>query len=196
MTTHDVDVAHPEFLAAMFALGAVTCLAAAAVVARAAPAVAFGLVGAIIGGLAGFLIGSSDGPAEVPAYMSVGASIGLVVFALAALIRTSPRPPPPGPLRVGAALLAIATPIATAGLVALLQLACPLYVSGPDAGFCDYQQYDLLGGWVSGVAVAFAFDALFTALVLLVSARRADRALKSREDPSVGGGAQRVPWWR
>jgi hypothetical protein len=125
--------AHPEFLAVMFALGAVTCLASAAVVARDAPPVAFGLIGAVIGELAGFLNESADGPAEVPAYTTVGASIGLVVCALAALVGTSPDAPS-RPLRVGAALVAIATPIATAGLVALLQLACPLYVNGPDAG--------------------------------------------------------------
>jgi hypothetical protein len=55
-------------------------------------------------------------------------------------------------------------------------------VSGIKAGFCNYQQVDLLGGWVSGVVVAFVFDALFVVGLLLMSARQARRS--DRTDPT------------
>jgi hypothetical protein len=71
-------------------------------------------------------------------------------------------------------VLAVA-PFAAAGLTVLLQLACPLYISGKTSGFCNYQGVDVLGGWVSGVIVAFLVDAVFVAGLLLVSSWQTDR---------------------
>jgi hypothetical protein len=53
-------------------------------------------------------------------------------------------------------------------MTVLLQVACPLYVTGKGTGFCNYQEVDLLGGWVSGVTVAFLFDTWFVAGLLLM----------------------------
>jgi len=58
----------------------------------------------------------------------------------------------------------------------LLRVACPLYVTGRRSGFCNYQEADLLGGWLSGVIVAFIFDTWFVAGLLLWSAHQARRA--------------------
>jgi hypothetical protein len=71
----------------------------------------------------------------------------------------------------------VVAPFAAGALTALLQLACPLYVWGKASGFCNYQGVDVLGGWVSGVIVAFLVDAAFVAGLLFVSAwqiRRSD----------------------
>ena len=43
------------------------------------------------------------------------------------------------------------------------------------SGFCNYQGIDLMGGWLSGVVVAFVLDAVFLAGLLLLSARLARR---------------------
>jgi hypothetical protein len=67
-------------------------------------------------------------------------------------------------------------PFAAGVLTVFLQTACPLYVTGKHTGFCNYQGEDLLGGWVSGVIVAFLCDAVFLAIVLGVSARQARMA--------------------
>jgi hypothetical protein len=90
-------------------------------------------------------------------------------------------------------LILIAAPLAALGMTLLVQVACPLYVTGRRSGFCNYQDHDLLGGWVSGVIVAFLFDALFVAGLLLVSAwqvRRSDTAmvagLPDRSDNAFG----------
>ena len=61
-------------------------------------------------------------------------------------------------------------------LTVLLQVACPLYVTGRRSGFCNYQEADLLGGWLSGVIVAFLLDAWFVTGLLLVAARQARRS--------------------
>lgn len=72
--------------------------------------------------------------------------------------------------------MVIAGPLIAGALTAVVRFACPLYVSGKKAGFCDYQQVDVLGGWSSGVMVALAFDAWFVAALLFVAARQALRS--------------------
>ena len=51
---------------------------------------------------------------------------------------------------------------------------------------CDYQGVDVMGGWVSDVIVAFVFDALFVAGLLLISAWQARRS----EIATVGAGGR------
>jgi hypothetical protein len=67
-------------------------------------------------------------------------------------------------------LVLLAAPFAAGALTMLLQVACPLYVTGKSSGYCNYQGQDVLGGWVSGVIVAFVADAAFVAGLLMVSA--------------------------
>jgi hypothetical protein len=169
------SVARPSLLVSIFGVWAVTSIAVGAVFLRRAPAVSLALFGSLLGAVAGFLVGNADGPAEVPAYTAVGASVGLFSNGVMGMFTTSARPPS-GPLRRAALLVLIAAPLTAGALTLLVLLACPLYVSGKGSGFCNYQGIDLLGGWVSGVIVAFLFDAVFVAGLLLLSARQVRRS--------------------
>lgn len=163
---------HQSLLVATFAGWAVICLGGAVLVLRRASAVSMALFGTVLGAIAGFFVGNADGPAEVPAYTAVGASVGVFVGGVLGLLTTTARPPAKALRWLTACVLLIA-PVAAAVLTVLLQAACPLYVTGKRAGFCTYQGADVLGGWVSGVIVAFLFDAVFLAVVSGVSARQA-----------------------
>ncbi len=162
-------------LVAIFAFWAAACIGLAWIFIRSAPAVSVSLMGSIVGAFAGFLVGNSDGPAEVPAYTAVGASVGLFVLGVLALPITPSRGPSRS-LRHAAWLVLLVAPFAAAALTFLLQGACPLYISGKGSGFCNYQREDLLGGWVSGVIVAFLVDAVFVAVSLFVCSWKAKRS--------------------
>jgi hypothetical protein len=89
----------------------------------------------------------------------------------------------------------LAGPLVAGVLARLIQVACPLYVTGRRTGFCNYQEADLLGGWVSGVIVAFLFDTWFVAGLLFVSARQALR-MEDAMDPkwrALAAGTGRGP---
>lgn len=174
-----VWVVHPSLLIAIFNAWAVTCVVASVGLVRRAPAISVALSGSVFGAVVGSLIGNADGSAEVPAYTAMGASVGVLSCGLIGLVTTSARPPS-RPLRRAAVLVLIAAPFAAAALTFLLQLACPLYVSGVDSGSCDYQEVDQLGGWLGGVIVVFLFDAMFIAGLLLLSERQAARSDTSR----------------
>jgi hypothetical protein len=163
-------------LVTIFMVWAAACVGLAAVLLRRAPVVSLALGGSLLGAVAGFLVGNADGPAEVPAYTAVGASLGLFAVGLLGLLTTAARAPSRS-LHRAALLVLLVAPFAAGALTLLLQLACPLYISGKSSGFCNYQGADLLGGWVSGVIVAFLVDAAFVAGLFLVSAwqvRRSD----------------------
>jgi hypothetical protein len=163
-----VSDASPSLLVAAFVVWASACVGLAVMFVRRAPAVTLALSGSVLGAIAGFLVGNADGPAEVPAYTAVGASIGLFTLGVLGTFTTVPRGPARS-LRRAALVLLVVAPFAAAALTLLLQVACPLYTSGKDSGFCNYQRVDLLGGWVSGVIAAFLFDAVFVAALLFVS---------------------------
>jgi hypothetical protein len=160
-------------LVTAFAIWASACVGLATMFVRRAPAVTLALSGSVLGAIAGFLVGNADGPAEVPAYTAVGASIGLFTLGILGSFTTVPRGPSRS-LRRTALVVLVAAPFAAAALTLLLQVACPLYISGRNSGFCNYQGGDLLGGWVSGVIAAFLFDAIFVAALLFVSGWQAD----------------------
>lgn len=162
-------------LVQIFIVWAVTCGAIGAAFLRRAPAVSLAVFASVLGAVGGFLIGNADGPAEVPAYAAVGASLGLFANGVLGMLATTGRPPSE-PLRRAAWIMLVAGPLVAGVLAMLLQVACPLYVTGRRTGFCNYQEADLLGGWVSGVIVAFLFDTWFVAGLLLVSARQAQRS--------------------
>jgi hypothetical protein len=159
----------------VFVVWAGACVGLGTVFRRRAPAVTIALGGSLLGAVAGFLYGNADGPAEVPAYTAVGASLGLFALGVLGLLTTSPRATSRS-LDRAAALALLVAPFAAGGLTLLLQAACPLYVSGKGTGFCNYQGVDLLGGWVSGVIVAFLVDAAFVVGLLLVSALQVRRS--------------------
>jgi hypothetical protein len=157
---------------AIFGVWAVTSLIAGVGFVRRAPAMSLALFGSVCGAVIGFLLGNADGPAEVPAYTAVGANVGLVSCGAIGLMATYARPPS-GPLRRTGVQLVVAAPFAAGLLTFQLRAACPVYVSGDDAGFCNHEQVDVLGGWLSGVIVAFLFDAFLVAGLLVISARQA-----------------------
>jgi hypothetical protein len=168
-----------SMLTLIFLVWAVACTAFGVGLARRAPAVTLGMVGAVVGAVAGSLIANVDGPDEVPAYAAVGASIGLAVNGSVGLL-VAPGRGTSRTLRRTAIAVMLATPVAAAGLTFLLQVACPLYVRGVRSGYCNYKGVDLLGGWISGVIVAFVADAVFVLALLLISAVQAARAENAR----------------
>lgn len=170
-----MTVRGPTSLELIFIVWAAICVAVGAASVRRAPAVSLALYGSVLGAIGGFLVGNADGPAEVPSYTAVGASLGLVANGVLGMVATTARPPSALLRRVGWGSL-VAGPFLAALLTMLLQVACPLYVSGRRAGFCDYEGVDVLGGWVSGVIVAFLLDTWFVAGLLLLSARQARRS--------------------
>jgi hypothetical protein len=184
-------MARPSLLVPIFTVWAVTCGVIGTAFLRRAPAVSLAMFASVLGAIAGFLVGNGDGPAEVPAYTAVGASVGLFANGGLGMLATSGRPPSE-PLRRAAWFVLLAGPVVAGVLTMLLQVACPLYVTGRRTGFCNYQEVDQLGGWVSGVIVAFQVDTWFVAGLLLVSARQALR-LEDAMDPKwrrlAGAGA-------
>jgi hypothetical protein len=169
--------ASPTLLVVIFVVWTLACIAVGCVFFRRAPAVSLAMIGSLFGAVSGFLIGNADGPAEVPAYTAVWASVGLFAFGLLGLITSCTPRATSRSLHRAAFVVLVAAPFAAAALTVLVQLACPLYVSGKGSGFCNYQGVDLLGGWVSGVIVGFLVDAAFVAGLLFVSAwqiRRSD----------------------
>ena len=171
---------HPAILKAVFEVWAIACVGGA-VWLRRAPAVALALIGSVLGGVAGFLLGNADGPAEAPAYAASGATIGAFAIGIASMLVTRGRPPSAA-LRRAAAVVAAIAPIATFALIRLIQIACPLYVTGRASGYCDYGEQDLLGGWASGVVAVFALDAILIVGLLLAALRQAVRAEDAEDD--------------
>jgi hypothetical protein len=187
-------VAHPTLLVQIFIVWAVTCAAVGAAYLGRAPAVSLAAFGSVLGAIGGFLVGNADGAAEVPAYTAVGASIGLFANGVLGMLATTGRPPSE-PLRRAAWAMLLAGPLVAGVLARLIQVACPLSVTGRRTGFCNYQEADLLGGWVSGVIVAFLFDTWFVAGLLFVSARQALR-MEDAMDPkwrALAAGTGRGP---
>ncbi len=70
--------------------------------------------------------------------------------------------------------VALAAPFVAVALAYLLVTACPLYRTR-GAEYCFYD-FDMLGGWASGVAIAIGLDLLGIAFLLGVSARQARKA--------------------
>lgn len=170
-----LTVPHPTLLVQIFIVWVVSCASVGATFLRRAPAVSLALFGSVLGAIGGFLVGNADGPAEVPAYTAVGASIGLFANGGLGMLATTARPPSET-LRRAAWVALIAGPLVAGVLAMLLQVGCPLYITGRRTGYCNYQEVDQLGGWVSGVIAAFLVDAWVVAGLLLVSARQALRS--------------------
>jgi hypothetical protein len=180
----------PALLVPIFIVWAVTCAAVGTALLRRAPAVSLALFGSVLGAIGGFLVGNADGPAEVPAYTAVGASVGLFANGGLGVFATTARPPSE-PLRRTAWIVLIAGPLVAGVLTMLLQIACPLYVTGRRTGFCNYQQVDVLGGWIIGVIVAFLVDTWFVAGLLLLAAWQARRSEDAMDPkwPRLAAGA-------
>ncbi len=163
----------PGFLVIAFIVWAVACVALGTMFARRAPAVTLALCGSVLGAVSGFLVGNADRPAGVPSRTALGATIGLFTLGALGLVTTAP-PGPSRSLRRAAWVVLAVAPFVAAALTVVLQVACPLYVSGKNTGFCNYQGGDVLGDWVTGVIALFLFDAVVVAGLLFISAWRTD----------------------
>jgi hypothetical protein len=150
----------------------VGALLAAALLTRRAPAVSFALVGAVVVGSCGFLISSADGPHWVPQEVSAWASLGVGVGGLVGLIVTRVHRADRRFLWVGGTAALIIAPGLALALGLALAEACPLY-SELLKGYCYYGGDDLLGAWVSGVAILFFLDMVALSALFFISAWRA-----------------------
>jgi len=146
---------------------------------RRAPAVTLALFGWVLGGVGGFAIARLASEHNVPKNVALGASIGLAALALLGVLVTRATPPA-RTLKLAAAWVALASPFAIAATTLSLLYACPMYVRG---GYCHYD-FDMLGGWLSGVVILFTGDLVVLVLTLLWSARQA-RLAPSRQDHDV-----------
>ncbi len=151
-------------------------LAGAVLAIRRAPAVTLALFGWVLGGVGAFAIARLASEHHVPENVALGASIGLVALTLLGVF-VSRATPPARTLKLAAAWVALASPFAIAATTLSLLYACPMYVRG---GYCHYD-FDMLGGWVSGVVILFTGDLVVLVLTLLWSARQARLAV-SRHD--------------
>jgi hypothetical protein len=140
---------------------------------RRAPAVGVALLGGLAAGIYGFFVSAADGPRGAPGDVSLWVSWGIGVSGVVGLVALRDRPPARF-LRRAAVGFSILGPAGAAILAFLLMLECPPYVTSR-AGFC-YHEFDMLGGWISQVAVLFAFDSFFLAALLLVSGKQARTA--------------------
>ena len=167
----------------------ITAVAATWWFATRAPAVGLALVAAIAAGVGafvvrgdnllhdGFIVGRVTGRAGTPAAVAVSASIALIAVAVLGALVVRPVMPRPW-LQDAALAVAGLTPVIGAVLALGLVTACPLYVTGRDAGSCSYGEADVLGGWVSGVVALAVIDGFALAASLGISAMR----VRSRSD--------------
>jgi hypothetical protein len=171
---------HEPLLATIFITWCVIAVLGGVLAIKRAPAVALALFGWVIGGLAGFVIGRLASEHGVPQAVALGSSIGLAALGLLGLVVTRATPPA-RTLKLAAAWVALVAPFALAATVFALLFACPLYVQG---GYCDYD-IDLLGGWMSGVAVLLVGDAIVLVIALLWSAHQARRSAETQSVASL-----------
>jgi hypothetical protein len=121
-------------LVPIFIVWAVTCAAVGAALLRRAPAVSLAVFGSVLGAIGRFLVGNADGPAEVPAYTAVGASVVLFANGGLGVLATRARPPSE-PLRRAAWVMLIAGPLVAGVLAMLLKVACPSTLPAGEPGF-------------------------------------------------------------
>ena len=137
----------PALLVPIFIVWAVTCAAVGTALLRRAPAVSLALFGSVLGAIGGFLVGNADGPAEVPAYTAVGASVGLFANGGLGVFATTARPPSE-PLRRAAWIVLIAGPLVAGVLTMLLQVAFSAgSLAGPAVGGRHGPQVAASGCW-------------------------------------------------
>jgi len=156
-------------------------LAGAVFAIRRAPAVTLALFGWVLGGVGGFAIARLVSEHHVPQNVALGSSIGLVALAMLGVFATTATPPA-RTLKLAAAWVALASPFAIAGTTLSLLYACPMYVRG---GYCHYD-FDMLGGWLSGVVILLTGDLAVLVLTLMWSARQARPATSPHDHDAPG----------
>jgi len=177
---------HEGLLLFIGVLLAATCLVAALLLTRRAPAASLALASAVVAGTIAFFVSSAEGPHGVPRDVGVWASISLGIGGTIGLIVTRPRPSAT-PLWHGAVACIVLSPFGASLVFLSVAEACPLYVTR-GAGYCFYD-FDMLGGWAAGLAILFVVDVVVVATLLLISGWDAKAAGSTRP---VDDGAQRT----
>lgn len=169
----------------VLAAGVIGFFVLAAVLTRSsAPAVTVSALGGLLAGAITFFVAASNGRHGVPLAVGAGVSVGVVIGAVVGFVLTRRRAPETWPMRRSALGLLAATPVLVGVLVVTALDACPLYQEGRRAGFC-HNDVDLLGDWISGVAVAFAGVLLVWVVLLWVApGREAEEPRPEGEPPS------------
>lgn len=175
----------------MLAAGVIGFFVLAAVLTRSsAPAVTVSALGGLLAGAITFFVAASNGPHGVPLSVGAGVSVGVVVGAVAGFVLTRRRARGAWPMRRSALGLLAATPVLVGVLVVTTLDACPLYDESRRAGFCHYD-VDVLGDWVTGVAVAFAGVLLVWVVLLWVAPGRVVEQPRPDDEPlPLGAGAK------
>ena len=155
------------------------CLVAALLLRRCAPAASLALASAVAVGTIAFFVSSAHDRHGVPQDVGVWASVGLFAGGFVGLFVTRPRPSPMPIWRVGVACLAL-LPFGAALVFLSVVEACPPYVTR-GAGFC-YYDFDMLGGWATGLTILFAVDVVVVSVLLFISGAEA----KGREGIRLG----------
>ena len=146
------------------------CVVGALLLRRLAPAVSIGLVGAVVVGTIAFFVSAAQGPRGVPHDVGVWGSIGLWAGGTVGLVVARPRPAATPLWHAGVTCLVLA-PFGAALLFLSASQACPEYVTR-GAGYCFYD-FDMLGGWASGLSILFVLDVIVVATLLFISGEEA-----------------------
>lgn len=153
----------------MLAVGVIVFFIVVAALAwSSAPAVSMSVGIGLLGGSIAFVISGSNGPHGVPQDAAIGFSLGAILGALVGVVVTRRRQRGSWPMRRAAAGLLAATPVLVVMLLLTALDACPLYDEGRRAGYC-HNSVDVLGDWISGVTVLFAFDLLMWVVLLWIA---------------------------
>jgi hypothetical protein len=150
-----------------------------------APAVSISVGIGLLSGSITFVISGSDGPHGVPLDVAIGFSLGATLGALVGFIVTRRRRRGTWPMRRAALWLLVASPLLVTMLLLTALDACPLYDERTRAGYC-HNSVDVLGDWISGVTVLFAFDLLVWIVLLWIAPGKVGR-LQAEQGGTPGG---------
>jgi hypothetical protein len=142
-------------------------IAGAIVFVRRAPAVTVALLGSLAASALAFAYDRPDGPRGVPSAVARWSWVALLAAGLIGLVLTRPRASREALRRIAIGVVASA-PIVAVAVGLLLVEACPLYVTR-GSGLC-FHTGDLMGGWITGVAVLVGIDLLTVGALVAVAA--------------------------
>jgi hypothetical protein len=142
-------------------------IAGAIVFVRRAPAVTVALLGSLAASAWAFAYDRPDGPRGVPFAVARWSWVALLAAGLIGLVLTRPRASREALRRIAIGVVASA-PIVAVAVGLLLVEACPLYVTR-GSGLC-FHTSDLMGGWITGVAVIVGIDLLTVGALVAVAA--------------------------
>jgi hypothetical protein len=142
-------------------------VAGAIVFVRRVPAASLALIASLAAGAWGFAYVRPDGPRGVPFTVARWAWVALLAGGLIGLVATRPHASRQTLRRIAIGLTASA-PVVAVAVGLLLVEACPLYVT-TGSGLC-FHDLDLMGGWITGVAILVGSDLLTVGAIVAIAA--------------------------